>query len=93
MKQLNGEPVARVQLVLDFEFNMEEIDRVISVAPELQKGVLAEIVSRKNPVAESCNGYSLECFKRDAGKSLLEFRERSLRALPAPETKDDVLPF
>lgn len=96
MKQLNGEPIAWARMYQTFEFTMEEVDKVLKVAPELQESALAEVLGKKCPVVReigNVNRTTLENFKEGIGKSLIEHRERSLRLLAAPAERKDDLPF
>lgn len=83
MKQLNGNPVARANLVVDFEFTLEEADSILSAPPERQLDRFADVMAAKLPASQNFSSFNLGKFREAVGKAMVEHRERELRQLPA----------
>ena len=77
------------QLVVNFEFTMEDADKLIAARSEDRPGVLDEILLHKSPQPRE-SSFNVDETLKAIGEAMVNHRERELKMLAAPaETESE----
>jgi hypothetical protein len=81
----NGKLTITANLVLEFDFTEAEMDLILAQPLQSQSRAFADLLVTKTPNFED-SPYNLQQFKEGAARCVLEYREQSLKQLPAKST-------
>lgn len=81
MKQLNGEPVVRFQILATLECSQEQADYILGASEAEALSRFGNMVRSLQPINETVYTHQVNDFKTDYGKALVEKRQSELKQL------------
>jgi hypothetical protein len=84
MKQLNGQHIATITVVAAFDLTENEVNQYLSTPDDRRPAVFEDIIAGK-PIVTGSTHYSSENIKRGISEALVQWKERELKMLAAPQ--------